>query len=157
MIWLILNTASGIACVVLCMRAFHSFLNHPTTTSVFKSEKQIIYPDITVCNEEGFDKLLIFQLMDLFNNSNQRNVSKLNPEEFVVPEFQLPYLKFVSKITKFMTDLGRYEQFNKIRSEVFAKSNIGGFLKQTDIEAGGIAMWKLFLDCKYGKNFLFVN
>ena len=136
---------------------FVHFLNNPTTTSIFKSEKQIIYPDITVCNEEGFDKLLIIQLMDIFNNSPEINVSKLNPEEFVVPEFQLPYLKFVSKITEFMPDLDSDENFTKIRREGLAKSNIGGFLKQTDIEAGGIAMWKLFLYCKYGKNFLFVN
>ena len=110
-----------------------------------------MYPDVTVCNEEGFDKLLIFQLMEIFNNSPQINVSKLNPEELIVPSFQLPYLKFASDIIKVMTNLGRSKELDKIKTEVFAKYNIAGFLKHTDIKAGGIPIWKLILSCKYGE------
>ena len=77
--------------------------------------------------------------------------SKLNPDDFVVPSFQSQYLHVASKVIGIMIGLDGDKKFQTIENAVFAKTNIRGFLNESDIKAAGVAPWKLILFCKYGE------
>ena len=149
----------AVCCGYFCYETIHEFLTYPTKT-VISNIEGIKFPDITICNYNGFDMTVLKNLIDIINEENF-NYSLSNNRRYASETFEKAILRIYEKYKIYFAKYVENDNFNRsIRKdimslkELFGKKKLQRFLHPTEIVAGGISDWQLLLWCKYGKSFL---
>ena len=120
----------------------------------------IKFPDITICNYNGFDVVVLKNIIDIINEENF-NYSLPNNRRYASETFEKAILRIYEKYKIYFSKYVENDNFNRSSKkvimslkELFGKKNIQRFLNPKEIVAGGISDWQLLLWCKYGKSFM---
>ena len=148
---------AAVCCGYFCYETIHEFLTYPTKT-VISNIEGIKFPDITICNYNGFDVTVLKNLIDIINEENF-NYSLSNNMRYSSETFEKAILRIYEKYKIYFAKYVENDNFNRSTrkhisslKELFGKKNIQRLLNPKEIVAGGISDWQLLLWCKYGKS-----
>ena len=142
------------------METFGEYFTFPTKTVISTRNTGAKFPDVTICNHNGFDATVLKSLSKyLFATDNKNATDAMNvgwqhaSENFEKSVINL-YNKYELFLEKYVANkqfsLGIQRRIRELKS-VFSKYELSSVMTNDKILAGTVPIWQILLWCTYGK------
>ena len=156
--WGILFSFAVFHCCYYCYETIEHYLHYHTKTVIYPTYDDLRFPDVTVCNHNGFDMAVLKSLNDYLQMEVLHNGSVQIQKQYASERFEKEILKVYQKYSIFLTKYAKMSSYDsnntseiKDLKELFTRQSLTEFMSGEAIMAGGIPDWQLLLWCRYGQ------
>ncbi len=152
-VWLFLFSSSAVTCVVLCIGIILDYHGFPTVTTVTSTGNDIIYPDVTLCNQRGIDLSIFHSILRKLRITT--NVTKLVDLKLddANPLFEKAFMLAFKNLAPVVMALSESQTQSEkwLIDQILTRTNLQGYLDKDVILNGAVPNWQIVLYCTYGK------
>ena len=160
LLWAVLVTQAFGCCVYFCMETYRAYFTFPTKTIISTSATGAKFPDVTICNHNGFDAAVLKSLSGYLHATENKNVndSKFDNWPYVSENFEKSVISLYNKYELFLKKYAENKQFsleiqNHIQNlkSVFNKHKLSSVMTNEEILTGAVPTWQILVWCQYGE------